>query len=114
MMAPQAPPPPPPTLDLTSPRTLSLMNVNTDEAFTVTYWSDGAYRRDALNQLNRFLRNSREGGETEMDPLVFDVLARPMHVGFSGTVEVFSAYRSPTSNAWLASVSRGVASDSQP
>ena len=34
-------------------------------------------------------------------------------VGFSGPVEVLSAYRSPTTNAWLASVSRGVASDSQ-
>ena len=31
----------------------------------------------------------------------------------AGTVEVLSAYRSPTTNAWLASVSRGVASDSQ-
>jgi uncharacterized protein YcbK (DUF882 family) len=109
-----APPPPPPTLDTTSPRTLSLVNVNTDEALVVTYWSDGAYRRDALNQLNHFLRDSREGAETEMDPALFDVLWHTqMHVGFSGTVEVLSAYRSPTTNAWLASVSRGVASDSQ-
>ena len=114
MMAPPAPPPPPPTLDLTSPRTLSLVNVNTDEALTVTYWSAGAYRRDALDKLNHFLRDSREGGETEMDPQVFDVLWHTqMHVGFSGAVEILSAYRSPTSNAWLASVSRGVASDSQ-
>ena len=109
-----APPPPPPSLDTTSPRTLSLVNVNTDEALIVTYWSDGAYRRDALDKLNHFLRDSREGAETEMDPLLFDVLWHTqMHVGFSGTVEVLSAYRSPTSNAWLASVSRGVASDSQ-
>jgi uncharacterized protein YcbK (DUF882 family) len=109
-----APPPPPPSLDTTSPRTLSLVNVNTDEALTVTYWSDGAYRRDALDKLNHFLRDSRESAETEMDPQLFDVLWHTqMHVGFSGTVEVLSAYRSPTTNAWLASVSRGVASDSQ-
>lgn len=116
VMAPQAaaPPPPMPTLDLASPRTLSLVNVNTDEALSVTYWSNGAYSRDALDRLNRFLRDSREGGETEMDPQVFDILWHTqMHVGFSGAVEVLSAYRSPTSNAWLASVSRGVASDSQ-
>ena len=109
-----APPPPPPSLDTTSPRTLSLVNVNTDEALVVTYWSDGAYRRDALDKLNHFLRDSREGAETEMDPLLFDVLWHTqMHVGFSGAVEILSAYRSPTTNAWLASVSRGVASDSQ-
>jgi uncharacterized protein YcbK (DUF882 family) len=109
-----APPPPPPSLDTTNPRTLSLVNVNTDEALTVTYWSGGAYQRDALDKLNHFLRDSREGAETEMDPLLFDVLWHTqMHVGFSGTVEVLSAYRSPTTNAWLASVSRGVASDSQ-
>ena len=52
--------PPPPPLDTTSPRTLSLVNVHTDEALTVTYWSDGAYRRDALDKLNHFLRDSRE------------------------------------------------------
>ncbi len=109
-----APPPPPPSLDTTSPRTLSLMNVNTGEAVTVTYWSDGGYRRDALDKLNHFLRDSRESAETEMDPLLLDVLWHTqVHVGFSGTVEVLSAYRSPTTNAWLASVSRGVASESQ-
>ena len=109
-----APPPPPPTLDTTSPRTLSLENVNTGESLTVTYWSGGAYRRDALDQLNHFLRDSRDGSETEMDPQLFDVLWHTqMHVGYSGTIEVLSGYRSPSSNAWLASVSRGVASDSQ-
>jgi uncharacterized protein YcbK (DUF882 family) len=80
----------------------------------VTYWSDGAYRRDALNQLNRFLRDSQNNAQTEMDPLLFDVLWHTMQLtGFGGSVEVLSAYRSPTTNAWLASVSRGVARDSQ-
>ena len=49
-----------------------------------------------------------------MDPLLFDVLWHTMNVtGYHGTVEVLSAYRSPQTNAWLASVSRGVARDSQ-
>src|SRR6266850_5534273 len=109
-----APPPPPPELDTTSPRTLNLVNANSNETLVVTYWSNGTYRRDALDKLNYFLRDSREGAQTEMDPLLFDVLWHTqMHVGFSGTVEVLSAYRSPTTNAWLASVSRGVAGDSQ-
>lgn len=109
-----APAGPPPALDLTSPRSLNLVNFNTQEVLTVTYWSNGAYHRDALNKLNHFLRDTRDNAETEMDPLLFDVLWHTMMVvGYSGTVEVLSAYRSPTSNAWLASVSRGVARDSQ-
>ncbi len=90
------------------------MNYNTKEEISVTYWSNGSYHREALNQLNHFLRDSRDSAETEMDPLLFDVLvARARIVGFGGSIEVLSAYRSPTSNAWLASVSRGVARDSQ-
>ncbi|MBN9090253.1 MAG: DUF882 domain-containing protein [Reyranella sp.] len=104
----------PPTLDLASPRTLSLLNVNSSEQLTVTYWADGAYKRDALNKLNHFLRDSKTGEQTEMDPLVFDVLWHTMQIsGYGGTVEVLSAFRSPETNAWLASVSRGVARDSQ-
>lgn len=112
--APAVPDEPPPPLDLTSPRTLNLVNVNSTETLTVTYWSDGAYHRDALNQLNHFLRDSQSGDQTEMDPLVFDVLWHTMQqTGYGGSVEVLSAFRSPEHNAWLASVSRGVARDSQ-
>ena len=109
-----AEPPPPPPLDTTSPRSLDLVNVNSGESLSVTYWSDGTYRRDALDKLNHFLRDTRDNAQTEMDPLLFDVLWHTTRlVGFGGTIEVLSAYRSPTTNAWLASVSRGVASDSQ-
>jgi len=112
--APAQPEEPPPALDLSSPRTLTLVNVNTTEQLTVTYWADGAYRRDALNKLNHFLRDSQSGEQTEMDPLVFDVLWHTMQLtGYGGSVEVLSAFRSSEHNAWLASVSRGVARDSQ-
>jgi uncharacterized protein YcbK (DUF882 family) len=112
--APAVPDEPPPPLDTTSPRSLSLLNVNSTETITVTYWSDGAYHRDALDRLNKFLRDSQSGDQTEMDPLVFDVLWHTMQqTGYGGTVEVLSAFRSPEHNAWLASVSRGVARDSQ-
>lgn len=114
MMAPPSAPLPPPVLDTTSPRALSLVNVNTGEALAVTYWSDGSYKRDALDKLNAFLRDSHENQQTEMDPLLYDVLWHTSNViGFSGTIEVFSAFRSATTNAWLASTQRGVASDSQ-
>ena len=109
-----AAPVPTPDLDLSSPRSLSLVNFNTKEEVTVTYWSNGSYHRSALDQLNQFLRDSRDAGTTEMDPLLFDVLWHTARIsGYSGQVEVLSAFRSPESNAWLASVSRGVARDSQ-
>ena len=109
-----AAPLPAPDLDLSSPRSLSLVNFNTKEELTVTYWSNGSYHRSALDQLNQFLRDSRDSGVTEMDPLLFDVLWHTTRIaGYSGQVEVLSAFRSAESNAWLASVSRGVARDSQ-
>ena len=109
-----APSGPPPALDTTSPRTLNLVNFNTQEVLTVTYWSKGAYHRKALDQLNHFLRDTRDNAQTEMDPLLFDVLWHTAQiVGYGGSIEVLSAYRSPSTNAWLASVSRGVARDSQ-
>lgn len=109
-----AAPLPAPDLDLSSPRSLSLVNFNTKEEITVTYWSNGAYHRSALDQLNQFLRDSRDSGVTEMDPLLFDVLWHTARIaGYGGQIEVLSAFRSPESNAWLASVSRGVARDSQ-
>ena len=109
-----AAPLPAPDLDLASPRSISLVNFNTKEEMTVTYWSNGAYHRSALDQLNRFLRDSRDSGTTEMDPLLFDVLWHTARIaGYGGQIEVLSAFRSPESNAWLASVSRGVARDSQ-
>jgi uncharacterized protein YcbK (DUF882 family) len=109
-----APVGPPPVLDTTSPRTLNLVNFNTQEVLTVTYWSNGAYHRQALDQLNHFLRDTRDNMQTEMDPLLFDVLWHTASiVGYGGSIEVLSAFRSPSSNAWLASVSRGVARDSQ-
>jgi uncharacterized protein YcbK (DUF882 family) len=105
---------PPPQLDMTVPRSLSMTNVNTGESISVTYWSNGTYHRDALDKLNHFLRDTRTGEQTEMDPKLFDVLWSTLQItGFGGTVEVLSGFRSPESNAWLASVSSGVARDSQ-
>ena len=89
-------------------------NVNSGEMISVTYWSDGAYHRDALDKLNHFCRDTHEEQQTEMDPLLFDVLWHTANtVHYTGPIEVFSAFRSSNTNAWLASMQRGVASDSQ-
>ncbi len=116
MPSPYAPPaeklPPPP--DDGSPRTLSFYGINTQETITVTYWRDGRYVQSELDRLNNFLRDSRNDDLVQMDPQLFDVLWHVQrNLGAEGsTWEVLSAYRSPQTNAWLASARRGVARDS--
>lgn len=103
--------PPPP--DDGSPRTLSFFNVNSQESLTVTFRRDGRYVQSELDRVNAFLRDSRNGDSVQMDPQLFDILWHVQRsLGTDGHYEVLSAYRSPETNAWLASASRGVASDS--
>ena len=94
-------------------RALSLYNVHTGEALNVTYWHRGQYVQSELDRLNDFLRDSRSGEQVQMDPKLFDILWRVRRqLGSTATYRVLSGYRSPQTNAWLASVSSGVASDS--
>lgn len=103
----------PPPADDGSPRTLSFHSVNTQETVTVTFWRDGRYIQSELDQLNGFLRDSRNGDLVQMDPQLFDVLWHVRRaLGTDAPYQVLSAYRSPETNAWLASASRGVAWDS--
>jgi uncharacterized protein YcbK (DUF882 family) len=103
--------PPPP--DDGSPRTLSFHSVNTQESITVTYWRNGRYVQSELDRLNGFLRDSRDGDLVQMDPQLFDVLWHVQrNLGTDAPYQVLSAYRSPQTNAWLASSRRGVAWDS--
>lgn len=103
----------PPPADDGSPRTLSFHALNTQESITVTYWRDGRYVQSELDKLNAFLRDSRNGDLVQMDPHLFDVLWHVRRtLASDAPYEVLSAYRSPETNAWLASASRGVAWDS--
>ena len=103
--------PPPP--DDGSPRTLSFHAVNTQESITITYWRNGRYVQSELDRLNNFLRDSRNGDLVQMDPQLFDILWHVQRqLGTEGPYQVLSAYRSPETNAWLASSRRGVAWDS--
>jgi uncharacterized protein YcbK (DUF882 family) len=106
-------PPAPPAIDEDAPRTLSLYHVHTQQEITVTFWRDGKFVQSELDRLNDFLRDSRNGTQVQMDPELFNVLwLVPYRLRSSAPYRVLSAYRSPETNSWLASVSRGVASDS--
>lgn len=96
------------------PRILTLRHVHTDEKLRVTYRVGDRYQRDAMQKLNRFLRDYRSGDSTVMDPRLFDILYDIQNrLGNpDGEFEIFSAYRSPSTNAKLRKVSRRVAKHS--
>jgi uncharacterized protein YcbK (DUF882 family) len=105
--------PPAPVIDEAAPRALSLVNVHTGEAVTVTFWRDGGFVQSALDRLNDVLRDNRNDSQVQMDPELFNVLWRVrQRLRSTAAWRVLSAYRSPETNAWLASFTRGVARDS--
>lgn len=96
-----------------APRSLSFFNVHTRESITVAYARDGSYVPAELAQLSRFLRDSRDETRVAIDPRLLDILWEVRNrLGSTASYHVLSGYRSPTTNAWLASVSSGVATNS--
>lgn len=91
-------------------RSLSFYNLHTDERLKATYWADGQYIPDALREIDRVLRDFRTGDVHAIDRRLLDLLV-VLHTRME-TQEPFaviSGYRSPKTNAILASASSGVA-----
>ena len=94
----------------TEERAIALKHLHTGESISCPYWSDGTYLRNSLEEINHVLRDHRSGSETDMDPELLDLLWMVrQRSGSRATIEVFSGYRSPATNAMLRSRSRGVA-----
>ncbi len=94
-------------------RKLNLYNTHTGEHLSEVYWSNGRYRTDALSRINHLLRDHRSGDTHPMDPHVLDLLAAlSSKCDAKGPIHIISGYRSPKTNAWLASNSDGVAYNS--
>ena len=95
-------------------RALSFYNTHTEETLTVTFKRDGRYVPEALDQLNRFLRDWRRNEVIRMDPQLFDLIWQMRReVGSEEPVHIICGYRSPTTNETLRSRGRGVARHSQ-
>lgn len=93
-----------------SKRSLALHNLHTDEHLEVTYWARGAYRPDALAQIDWIMRDHHTDEVLSIDRRLVDLLHRlQARLGGRRTLEVISAYRTPATNAMLASLSDGVA-----
>jgi uncharacterized protein YcbK (DUF882 family) len=94
-------------------RTLSLRHSHTGETIQATFRVNGTYDPAVLQKLNWFLRDWRNNDTTRMDPRLFDVVWEVYRsAGANEPVVIFSAYRSPATNAMLRSRSSGVAENS--
>jgi uncharacterized protein YcbK (DUF882 family) len=94
-------------------RTLGFVSTHTNEKVLITYWRDGVYDRSALKDINYALRDFRTGEVADMDPHLLDLLV-DLHrrSGSRKAFQVISGYRSPKTNAMLASENNGVAKHS--
>lgn len=100
--------------NISDARKLKFYHTHTGDVIEVTYYSNGAYQDKALDRLNGFLSDWRNGHGRAMDPELMDILWEIQQAtGNRDTYEVISAYRSPETNAMLRSRSSGVARNSQ-
>jgi uncharacterized protein YcbK (DUF882 family) len=95
------------------PRSVSFHNLHTGESLDAVYWDQGRYVPDALQAVNKVLRDYRTGDEHFMDPRLLDLL-NAVHgkVEARTPFQVISGYRSPKTNAMLHAHSDGVAKGS--
>lgn len=95
------------------PKRLQLRNLHTNEAVDSIYWADGHYQLDALEDLNRCLRDHRSGQVTQMDTLLLDNLYDlQQQMQHRGEIHIISGYRSPKTNNLLRQQGHGVAKKS--
>jgi uncharacterized protein YcbK (DUF882 family) len=91
-------------------RELGFVHAHTSEKLRLVYWEAGDYLADALQDINRLLRDFRTDDVYPIDPGVLDILhATRSRLGAHGRFEILSGYRSPKTNAMLANKSTGVA-----
>jgi len=96
-----------------SERALNLYSLHTGETVKTTYWQEGNYLPESLQQLNRLLRDHRNGAVREMDTQLLDLLFLiQQQVRVKGTYSVISGYRSPETNRKLRALDKDVAKDS--
>jgi uncharacterized protein YcbK (DUF882 family) len=91
-------------------RALSFYNLHTGESLKKVYYENGRYVPGALLEVNYFFRDFRANEVKAIDPQLLDLLNR-IHCALntSQPFNLISGYRSPATNAWLASQSEGVA-----
>ena len=95
------------------PRRVALHNLHTGESLNAVYWDNGSYVPDAMQALNKVLRDFRTNDVHAIDPGLYDILdAMSGKLENRAPFQVISGYRSPRTNAALHAKSNGVAAHS--
>ena len=102
----------PPAMPAAAPneRILRLYNTHTGESVRSVFWAEGQFIPDALQDINKLLRDHRNNKIAPIDPQLLVLLDKiSAKFGNHPTLHVISGYRSPESNAKLHANSSGVA-----
>ncbi len=96
-----------------TPARLRFYHTHTSEKLDIVYAENGQYVPEALDEINRFLRDFRTGDVHPIDPALLDVLSTvQQRTGSRGQFEVISGFRSPHTNTMLRGQGSGVAQNS--
>jgi len=97
----------------TPERKLSFYNTHTGESVSTTFWADGSYQPEGLAEIYHVLRDFRTNDVKPINSRLLDLLhSLTTKLETDAQLHVISGYRSPRTNAMLASKSNGVAKHS--
>lgn len=94
-------------------RRIRMYSGRTGERIDMIYWVEGDYIKDAVKEINHFMRDWRTDGVKSMDLRTIDIMSAAHNLmDVHEPYMLLSGYRSPQTNAMLRSRSRGVAKNS--
>ncbi|AFO87588.1 hypothetical protein PGA2_c15860 [Phaeobacter inhibens 2.10] len=94
-------------------RRIRMFSGRTGERIDMVYWIDGKYIKDAVKEVNHFMRDWRNDQVKDIDLRTIDIMAASHNLlDVNEPYMMLSGYRSPKTNAMLRSRSRGVAKNS--
>ena len=94
-------------------RRIRMYSGRTGERIDTIYWIEGKYVKEAVKEINHFMRDWRTDSVKSIDLRAVDVMAAAHNLmEVDEPYMLLSGYRSPQTNAMLRSRSRGVAKNS--
>lgn len=95
-------------------RELAFQNTHTGESVSLTYFEQGQYLTEALQEIDNVFRDHRTGDVHPIDPNLLNLLYKLQETlqVYNKPFSIISGYRSPLSNSLLHSQSSGVARNS--